>query len=436
MAGNNLGLPNNIYSGGTFALPQSFAQYYLQTQARNQARDEALSRYFMDFTKNINPAGVRTQDLPAYMDKVSDMKKFYITNQAAIKNPQQDKGQAYSEYMSRYQDAMNHIQTSKNAAQNEAQLLPIIRDPAKRALLADGTLQHAAQAQLPVNDPNYSPIDYNDIAYNPKPFGALDISKAQGILKNIQGTHSNEIISDVKNPTNPSKNIVTYGVKFNQDQLNSIKQLGSMYYNQHPGFKDMIDKEAADPNNTNYKQLNEVYKKQYGTDITEPEEMATAHMLLLHPGTTYQVEKSNVVPRPRVGRSGSGATTSELWVKGAANAWRGGNKQAIDNYLNKFFGGNTGNKYVSSDTLPNGNVVIRYKGDRQSGTHTFHNQDLTLELDPADPALESKLLGAYQQFMGSDAKTEKVLTNDIPETPKVATPAAKKAFVLPKGFTP
>ncbi len=429
---NNLGLPNNIYSGGSVALPSTYTQLYVNTQARNQARDEALTKYFMDFSKDVTPAGMRSEDINnGWGQKVAAWKQFGIDNLDALKNPQKDNYKAYSQFMSMHNDLLSDAARSKDATKGLASLAPVINDPNKRALLTDQTQADIQAAGKSIYDPAYKPIDATSLNYNPKPYTAMDIAKDQAILKNIQGWHSNEIISDVKDKNNPSKNIVTYAIKFKPEQLQGIQLLAENRYNTNPGFKDAIDKDINSQDPAIYKKYNDVYKKYYGTDISHPEEMAAAHMLLLHPETSWQVEKSNAVPQ---GRKGASTAPSSLWANNTATIIRSGNPDAIKSQFEKLFGGNTSNKYQSYETLPNGHYLIHYKGDRQIGTHTLHNQDLTEELDPNDPSLKYRLEGTYQRHMGSDAKGEgQIISEPIaPATIKPATPT-NKGFVIPKG---
>jgi hypothetical protein len=78
--------------GGAFKVDSTAAtDFYLRQKARENAKAEALDKYFTDLPKTFNPAGVRKQELPAFDKAVSNYKDFSLINRkelASGKNPQ------------------------------------------------------------------------------------------------------------------------------------------------------------------------------------------------------------------------------------------------------------------------------------------------------------------------------------------------------------
>ena len=60
---------------------------YIDIQNKERARTDALDRYFMDYDKNINPAGMKANDIDDLTKLQQEGKGFYFQNQKAIQNP-------------------------------------------------------------------------------------------------------------------------------------------------------------------------------------------------------------------------------------------------------------------------------------------------------------------------------------------------------------
>lgn len=296
MAKVGTGLPSNLYSGGAVVLDSTpYTNYYLQTQQRKQAQDDALFKYFGDLSKNITPAGMHSNDIPDLMGKKNAWQQFNIQNKRAIARPTLDKGRAYQQSMAMYNDMLAHAEESKSKVKELAGLSSIYKDPAKRALLTEKTIADIQKGELPINDPNYQRIDPTALNYNPKPFGITEQGQLTALLNRFKG---NESIDGKPEPipgTNQEK--IKYKNTFSSDQLNGMYNIGSSLYHNNPGFKQIVDQEA-DPLSNNYQPLNDIFKQHYGKDIATPEDMAVAHVLSLHPNRTgrEQIRNRSVNP--------------------------------------------------------------------------------------------------------------------------------------------
>jgi len=270
------GLPSNLYSGGSVVFDsQPYINFYAQSMARKQAKDEALDQYYQNVFKQVNPAGARTQDIPRFTEKVNEWQNFYQQNRDKIKNPRLDGGKAQSEFQSRLVDAQNYIQQSKNEAKTYQDIVPILRDPDKRSRLPDQVIQDLALHDLPLGDPNRKSFNASALNFDPKPFDV----KAQGdFIKGVgSGIKLNEKVT--VGPTDPKTlmQTITSTSSLDDNGKEAIRNKAAGAYATDPSVKQFVDKELSKPGN--YQQLNDVFKKAYGVDIQHPEDLMTAWTL-------------------------------------------------------------------------------------------------------------------------------------------------------------
>lgn len=266
-------LPSDIYSGGAVKLDsQPFVNFYTNMLAKKQAKDEALDQYYQNQFKNVNPAGARTQDLPQFTEKVNEWQKFYYQNKDNIRNPRKDGGKAASEFQSRLIDAQNYIQQSKNEAKITQEVMPLLRDPDKRSRIPDSVIGDLAIHDLPLSDPKRKSFDFSKLNFDAKPF---DVNMQKNYLQGIQqGLKMDEAITGVKKDPNGFTQTVTTTASLGDQAKGAIQNRAAGAYASDPSFKHFVDTELSKPGN--YQQLNSIFKKQYGTDIAHPEDLATA----------------------------------------------------------------------------------------------------------------------------------------------------------------
>lgn len=283
MARSGVGLPSNLYSGGAVSLDESpFVNYYLQTKQRKEAQEDALYKYFGDLNKNLSPAGMHSNDIGPLMEKKNAWQQYAIDHKKEIARPSLDKGKAYQQYMGMYNDMQAHVAESKEKVKGLGTIASVYKDPAKRALLTEKTISDIQAGELPITDPGYKRIDPTALNYNPKPFGLQEQGQLTALLGKYKG---NESIDSVNPIPGTNQERVKYKTTFTPDQLNGLKSIGGSLYHNNPSFKQLVDQEA-DPLSNNYTPLNDTFKQHYGRDIQSPEDMATAHVLSIHPNKT------------------------------------------------------------------------------------------------------------------------------------------------------
>jgi hypothetical protein len=85
--------PSNLYSGGQGILRDDFVNFVANQQAKRKAIDEASNQYFEKALREVNPAGVRTNDQPYINQRISELQTYWLQNKDAIKKgglPQQE----------------------------------------------------------------------------------------------------------------------------------------------------------------------------------------------------------------------------------------------------------------------------------------------------------------------------------------------------------
>lgn len=265
-----------IYSGGAVEFDSTpTVNLANQIMNRQMAKSEALEQHYQNQFKNVNPAGMRTQDIPQFTAKVNEWQQFYQQNKKAIRNPRLDGGKAASEFQARMQDAVALTQQSKNEQKKYEDLVPLLRDPEKRSRIPESFLQGLAAHELPLGDPNRKSLDLSTLNFDAKPF---DVTMQQKYLQGAQqGLKMDEQITGVTTDPKSFMQTVTTTSSLGPEAKGAIQSRAAGAYVSDPSFKSFIDEQAANPNMV--KQYNDVYKKAYGKDISTPEDLAAAWTL-------------------------------------------------------------------------------------------------------------------------------------------------------------
>lgn len=281
---------SNPYGGGAVVLDSTpYTQYFLNQKAKEQAKEEALDNYFKTLDTKINPAGMRTQEIPILLQQQNADREFYLQNKDRIKNPAKDNGQAYNEFMSRQQAKLAFVENSKKKADIYKQLVPIFADPNKRALMADEAISALQAHDLPITDPRHKEFDIASLNYNPKPFDVLSYQKKIPV-KEVAGETIFENMPDYKTSfLRTPKTKITQ--KFDKDQ---IAKIAESQYTQDPAYRKLVNDIGNNP--TQYQIHNDIYKKFFGKnlDIQHPEQIAVAHTLSLLPKDYEKMGKPEI----------------------------------------------------------------------------------------------------------------------------------------------
>lgn len=110
--------PSNLYSEGQVNLDSTpYLRMQQQQQAKQQAREDALYKYFSELPNKLNAAGMRVQDIDGaaggFNKKLQDVRSFWNTNKQNIIRG----GRAQQAYQQLIQDATQYADQSKKTAQ-------------------------------------------------------------------------------------------------------------------------------------------------------------------------------------------------------------------------------------------------------------------------------------------------------------------------------
>ncbi len=156
----------------------------IQLEQKNQAKREALDKYFMDYEKSINPAGMRSQDQDIVLKKLNQNKQFYLQNRDRILNPSKYGAEAQSQYMAGFKDILSDISKSKQASAEDKVLQNMYSRVKTQGLeIPDGFMEAVQQSQKPIYA-GYKPVDlfqfdfnkkYNDVEFTKNVWGGLTL---------------------------------------------------------------------------------------------------------------------------------------------------------------------------------------------------------------------------------------------------------------------
>ena len=141
----------------------------IQLEQKNQAKREALDKYFMDYEKSINPAGMRSQDQDIVLKKLNQNKQFYFQNRDRILNPTKYGAEAQSQYMAGFKDILADISKSKQASAEDKVTMNFYEKAKTSNLdIPDGFMEAIQLSQRPIFDKGYKPVDLFQFDFNKK----------------------------------------------------------------------------------------------------------------------------------------------------------------------------------------------------------------------------------------------------------------------------
>jgi hypothetical protein len=287
----------------------------IQLEQKEAAKRDVLDKYFMDYEKNIDPTVMRRQDRDIVLSKLNKNKQFYLQNRDCILNPTKCGAEFQSQYLANYKDIMSDIARSKEAAKNDE--LVVRHWSSQKGLNAPkGFDQAVAVSHLPVNDPNYRPVDVMKYSFY-KTFDPVDYTKK---LQPYSVAGLPIVETDKSGKWYTKK---TYKVQ-PQDE-SKVMLVGMMDYDntKNQGFVDFIDEKFND--GITVQKLQQKYPNK---PIKSPRDLAGVFALDFVPVK----ETTTSMQAPKTGRAGgrggtgnTGASNTEDMTAGVLrNVWDNG----------------------------------------------------------------------------------------------------------------
>lgn len=199
----------------------------IQLEQKNQAKQEALDKYFMDYEKSLSPTGMRSQDQDVFMQKLNQNKAYYLQNRDKILNPTKYGAQYQAQYMAGFKDILSDISKSKQAAANDKVAQEHYYQAQQKGLeIPDGYMDAVQRSQLPINK-GYQPIDPYQWHFD-APFSTEKFQK--DIFAGIEPSKI-----DVGNRTNSAGQIINmYKNVFDKDALKTFQNRAVSQYKTNP----------------------------------------------------------------------------------------------------------------------------------------------------------------------------------------------------------
>jgi len=418
-------------------------QLAIQLEQKEAAKKEALDKYFMDYEKSINPAGMRKAESDIFLNKLAENKAFYLQNRDKILNPAKYGYDAQSQYMSNFKGMLGLINESKQAAAQDK--LTTQHFIAQKDLNApDGYTEAVEASHLPVTDARYKPLDLTQWKFY-KSFNPYEHEKELKTLNTIPGEP--ELITTNKLGM-PLPQHMQYQRTPMEAGINNIK---SFSYNKlgDTGYVKMLqhlsDNEVS--------QLKDVYKKRLNgaeLPINDIKEVSLAYNLANLPRDYTQTHLAEQPAYTRSqqdlyirSRQKAKANDPIKFFQDGVTALKTGDSDVINNHFNawksqmKF--GTRGETigFDNMEVLPDGTIKVNYGLPMtirtKSGVSVLTKNPQSMILDPNDPSLLPKITSLDQLFLGSNKKAEDATkTTTKPVATKEKTLAEKMREQLNK----
>ena len=192
--------PSSLYGGAAVKLDSTDAtNYYLNQKAKEDAKVDALDKYFSTLTSKANEAGMRDQEKPAFRQAVQNYENFFNQNKAELTRGKNYQLQAQAQQLAKL--PFQIAEDSKSALRSAAQFWQTVKsNPDNISRLSDETMGHDEDGNplidpvtkgptgIPANDepvwvqdangniinnPRYKQMKIQDIVFNPKLLDAL-----------------------------------------------------------------------------------------------------------------------------------------------------------------------------------------------------------------------------------------------------------------------
>lgn len=280
----------NPYRGGNVAIDFTSkpTQLAINLRQKEQAKAEAIDKYFKDWEKTINPAGLSKAELDIFSKKLKEVQEYGIKNKQAITNPSKYGYDAQSTLMAGFKDLQGYVEQGKQATAERKAFKDYVNQAIKSGKrVSDNYLDVINNAMLPVGAgyvaPDVSQIDIYD-PYDEKRFNTNVLG---GIKLPTKEVNEQEIIN--KKPTNK---VIKKTYEIIDDNALKNIQLGAINeYKNNRGTREYFDELFKDKDFTS--QVNAEFRKKFNKDISSGADLAVGYALTQKPGGLIKQEAAD-----------------------------------------------------------------------------------------------------------------------------------------------
>lgn len=430
MAGTGLLGINPYYKGVNIDISKP-VNLAIQLEQKERAKQEALDKYFMDYEKSINPAGMRKQEGDVFLQKLAENKAFYLQNRDKILNPAKYGYDAQSQYMANYKGMVGLIDQSKQAAANDK--LAQNHFIAQKGLNApDGYMTDLELSHLLVTDSRYKPLDItrykfyetlDPIKYSNKIYSKIPLSEQAPVPFDVEGMPGYFYTKKVS--------------KIAPEYKDAILREGYTNYVNDEGLRKEMNN-VFDTNKDEVKRL----ETKYNTKIPNAQALAGIYTWDLQPVKestsniipSEELKSANILKRQK-NKPTAGSEVAKF-LEGGVTALNTNNSSFINDYFKPWKAQTktgTGGDVIGFkdiELLPDGTVKVNYSTpmtkSKKGTSFVFANPQSRI-FNPKSPSLLQELTSLHQELLGSSVKAEDVAYNNPPK-PSTDGKAAK-----PKG---
>lgn len=266
----------NPYRKGNVAIDFSSrpTQLAIQLQQKEQAKAEALEKYFMDYEKSINPKGLGRGEGDVFAKKYNQIRQYWMENKDAILHPTKYGYEAQSNYTAGLKDALGYIDQAKQAtAERKAFVDYINKQKAAGKHISDNYLDVMTNAMKPV-EAGYVAPDFSQIKiYDPHDDATFVDKTWKGI--DLPGNIFTEKEVIDKKPTGKERPVMQETIT--KDVADVYAQRARGYFRSNDGTQEQYNILFQDKNFKN--QMNPIFRKYFNKDISNAEDLLVAQGL-------------------------------------------------------------------------------------------------------------------------------------------------------------
>lgn len=434
----------NPYAGGNVVVDITSRplQYMLAEKAKQDAKAEAIDKYYKDYEKSLNTAGLTPEEIKIFTQKLNEIKGYGIKNKDQINYPSKYGYDAQSTLDAGFRNLSNYLSEAKQAA-GERKAFKTFHDQqiAQGKHVSDDYLDVWNNAMLPVGAgyvaPDMAKVRYFN-PHDPTKFG----QKLDVLLKRNEGMPIQEFITDPITGKKSNTSFQWVTPKYiNKDEARSVAY-NELKGSDSDGYKEYLSNVKKDPVFLSH--LDKIYQENTGKklDINDLGELSYANVLSQTPVIK---DRSNVeltesektrlaLLRQKLSSDAKGGSEVANFLQGGVTALKTGNADFINNYFKPWKSqtktGTTGDVigFQNIELLPGGKIKVNYgipMTINRRGTSIVINNPQSRILDSNSPSLLQDITALHQEILGSNVKVEANAAKNTPAMPTTPGKVAK-----------
>ena len=242
----------NPYGSAVVLDSTPYVNMYLQNKAKEEAKNDALDKYYSQLGDNITPTGMHAKDVQSLVDMKNDFNNYYLKNKDAIRKGDTPEAMNYKSQANRM---LGLIGQSKQDVNTDKTIGSLIQKKGKENLDTNSlkTLNQLHQPRMIkddtgkwINNPNFNSISEEDLSFK-QPFTTDDLAKLHSYaFSGLKPNKNEKVISEDKNN---NTQLVRTTSNYDQNALNSAYNNVLGFYSNSPKYQQKIKDLTADEQN-------------------------------------------------------------------------------------------------------------------------------------------------------------------------------------------